>query len=221
MIQQLMCTYCNSEKHDHYNSYETLNNGSRFFYQCDACLRIFPETKGTFLAGLRTAISLIIAVLKSRSEGMGLNAACRVFEIAKNTLLNWERRFADAKETLAIYVLTHTFLFQVIEGDELYTKIGENLPVEQCEGWTIVLMDRATRLIWAAECGKKDRNLFLSAIQSLRDAIGCTDNVTRMTDGARRYGNIPFEVSHEVVRNGQRGRPRKVLLRGIKVRPKK
>jgi transposase-like protein len=220
MIQQLMCPYCNSEKHGHYNSYATLNNGSRMLYQCDACLRIFSETKGTFLAGLRTPISLIITVLKSRSEGMGLNAACRVFEIAKNTLLDWERRFADVKETLVVYALTHTFLSQVIEGDELYTKIGENLPVEQCEGWTIVLMDRATRFIWAAECGKKDRDLFLSAIQSLRDVIGCTGNVTLMTDGERRYGNILFEVCHEVVRNGQRGRPPKVLLKGIKVRLK-
>ena len=52
----------------------------------------------------------------------------------------WERRLADCKEPLFIYVLTHTFLKQLIEGDELYAKMNENIPPEDCEGWTIVLM---------------------------------------------------------------------------------
>jgi hypothetical protein len=50
--------------------------------------RFFSETKGTFLEGLKKPISFIIQVLKSRSEGMGFNAACRVFDIGKNTLLD-------------------------------------------------------------------------------------------------------------------------------------
>ena len=75
-------------------------------------------------------MSTIVIVLKARSEGLGVNAACRVFEIAKNTLLDWERRFAQLCETLMLYALMHTFLSQVIEGDELYTKVGRNVPVE-------------------------------------------------------------------------------------------
>jgi hypothetical protein len=39
-----------------------------------------------------------------------VNAACRVFEIAKNTLLKWEHRFSASKETLMLYSLTHTGL---------------------------------------------------------------------------------------------------------------
>jgi hypothetical protein len=159
-------------------------------------------------------------VLKARSEGLGLNAACRVFEIAKNTLLDWERRFADTKEILMVYALMHTFLAQVIEGDELYTKIRKNVPVEECEGWTIVLMDRASRFIWALECGKKDRDLFFSAIQLLRDVVERTGDVTLMTDGERRYGNLLFEICHEAVRSGQRGRPPRTLLKGVKIRLK-
>ncbi len=216
----MICPYCNSEQHDHLKSYETLNNGSRALYRCVGCLRVFSETKGTFLEGLRKPVSLIIRVLKSRTEGMGLNAACRVFEIAKNTLLDWENRFADAKEVLVLYALAHTFLAQTLEGDELYTKIRENLPVEDCEGWTIALMDRATRFIWALECGKKDKDLFLSAIQLLSKVIERTGNVTLVTDGERRYGNLLFEICHEVVHSGQRGRPPKTLPKGVKVRLK-
>jgi transposase-like protein len=220
MLQQSMCPYCNSIKCKLYTSYETLNNGSRLLYQCDDCHQLFSETKGTFLEGLRKPVSLIIQVLKARSEGMGLNAACRVFDIAKNTLLSWERRFSTMKETFLVYALTHTFLTQLIEGDELYTKVRSNVPVEECEGWTIVLMERASRFIWALECGKKDKDLFFSAIQLLGKVVERTGDVTLVTDGERRYGNFLFEICHEVVRNGQRGRPKKVLRKGVKIRLK-
>jgi transposase-like protein len=220
MLEQLSCPYCNSEKCESCKSYETLNYGNRWLYQCAACRQVFSETKGSFLEGLKKPVSLIVKVLKARSEGMGVNAACRVFEIAKNTLLDWERRFADLRETLMVYALMHTFLVQVIEGDELYTKVKKNVPVEDCEGWTIVLMERASRFIWALGCGKKDRTLFFWAIQILRKVIERTGDVTLVTDGERRYGNLLFEICHEVVRCGQRGRPPKVLRKGVKVRLK-
>ena len=122
MFNQVKCPFCHSKTCHSHQHYETVHNGTRTLFQCDDCQQIFSETKGTFLEGIRKPVSLIIKALKSRSEGMGVNAACRVFEIAKNTLLNWEHRFSDSKETLALYSLTHTFLSQVIEGDELYTK---------------------------------------------------------------------------------------------------
>ncbi|MCP5009938.1 MAG: IS1 family transposase [Aestuariibacter sp.] len=219
-MNQVCCPYCNSEKCEVCQSYETLNSGNRKLYRCATCQRVFSETKGTFLEDLKKPISLIVKVFKARSEGMGLNAVCRVFDIAKNTLLDWELRFADLKETLMMYALMNTFLVQVIEGDELYTKVGKNVAVEDCEGWTIVLMDRASRFIWALGCGKKDRQIFFWAIQMLRDVIERTGDVTLVTDGERRYGNLLFEICHEVVRSGQRGRPPKVLRQGVKVRLK-
>ena len=62
---------------------------------------------------------------------------------------------------LMIYALVHMFISQVIEGDELYTKVNQNVPAEESEGWTIMLMERASRFIWALGCGKKDRTLLL------------------------------------------------------------
>lgn len=44
--------------------------------------------------------------------------------------------------------------------------------------------------------------------------------MTLLTDGERRYGNILFEICHEVIKSGRRGRPPKVLPQGIKVRIK-
>lgn len=158
--------------------------------------------------------------MKSRSEGLGFNATCRVFEIAKNTLLFWERKLYGLTETLFLYSLVHSFIEQVIEGDELYTKVGKNVPVEECEGWTIVLMDRASRFIWDLKCGKKNSTLFFHSIQLLRLVIEQTEDLTLITDGERRYGNILFEICNEIIRSGKPGRPPKVLREGVKSRLK-
>jgi hypothetical protein len=52
------------------------------------------------------------------------------------------------------------FLQQLIEGDELYTRVHKKMPPEESQGWTIVLMDRATRFLWEMHCGRKNRKLF-------------------------------------------------------------
>jgi len=220
MSNSLRCPHCLSEHIKDYSVYETKNNGTRKLYQCIECHQVFSETKKTFLEGLKKPLSLIIKVLNARSEGMGFNAVCRVFEISKNTLLEWEWRFADLKGPLLIYALLNTFLTQLIEGDEIYTKVGKNVPADTSEGWTIVLMERASRFIWALECGKKDRELFLSAIQLLSNIIHRTGDVTLVTDGERRYSLVLFEICQEVFRSGRRGRPRRVLRRGVRVRLK-
>src|SRR5688572_32024577 len=43
-------------------------------------------------------------------------------------------------------------------------------------------------------------------------------DLSLLTDGERRYGNLLFEVCYELVKNGKRGRPKKTLTRGIRVR---
>ena len=83
---------------------------------CLSCGASFSETKNTFLEGLRTPVSLIWQVLKARTEGMALNATCRVFNIAKKSLLAWEKN-SDLQQTLLIYSMSHTFIQSVVEGD--------------------------------------------------------------------------------------------------------
>ena len=108
----------------------------------------------------------------------------------------------------------------VIEGDEFYTKVHKNDPPEESSGWTIVLMDRASRFIWEMSCGKKDRSLFKKAIKTMAELVDQTEDITLLTDGERRYGNILFEICHELLRTGKPGRPRKTLKKGVTVRVK-
>ena len=58
------------------------------------------------------------------------------------------------------------------------------------------------------------------AIESLCKVIEKTDDLTLITDGERRYGNFLFEICNELVRTGKRGRPKKPLKKGVKIRIK-
>jgi hypothetical protein len=70
------------------------------------------------MAGLKTPVSVIWQVLKARPEGMGLHAAARTFEKAKNTILAWERKCVDLHRVLLLYAVVHEVLASVIAGDE-------------------------------------------------------------------------------------------------------
>jgi transposase-like protein len=50
---------------------------------CQKCKSYFAETYGSVIAGLETPLSKIIKVLKTRMEGMGLNAVARTFRYSK------------------------------------------------------------------------------------------------------------------------------------------
>lgn len=93
---------CDSQTLEVHRCYETDHHGDRRLYRCGHGGEVFSETRGTFLAGLTKPLSTMVKVLKARSEGLGVNATCRVFDIAKNTLLNGERRFAALRETLML-----------------------------------------------------------------------------------------------------------------------
>jgi transposase-like protein len=95
------------------------NHDGRVIYKCEHCPAYFSETKNTLMEGLKTPVSVIWQVLKARTEGMGLNAAARTFEKAKNTILAWERKFLDLHQVLFLYALVHEFLELVLEGDEV------------------------------------------------------------------------------------------------------
>jgi hypothetical protein len=188
----------------------TVKNGEiRTVYVCQDCGNYFSETKNTPLEGLKTPVSRISLILEAINDGMGLNAACRTFHVGKNTIKRWIRRLGRLKETLLLYALCHQFIQLQIEGDELYTKVSETKPAHLSEGWTIVLMDRASRFIWELQCGERDADLFKQAMTTLTQVIDQTADLSLFTDGERRYGNLLFEICQEVIRTGQVGRPKK------------
>lgn len=209
MLSTRRCPECNNDNFKAHTTY-TVNSGEeRTIYHCQECASYFSETKNTPLEGLKTPLSRISTVLDAINDGMGLNAACRTFHVGKNSLKRWLSRLGNLKETLLLYALCHQFIQQLIEGDELYTRVGQNKPAAASEGWTVVLMDRASRFIWELQSGERDSQLFEQAMATLARVVEQTEDLTLLTDGERRYGNLLFELCQEVVRTGQVGRPKK------------
>ncbi len=214
------CPCCGSGKVKVHTNYRTKNHDLRKILYCKNCDSYFSETSLTPMSGLRTPLSQVIEVLNARGEGLGLNATDQNHKVAKKTIIDWEWRLSALKPTLMLYSLMHQFISLVIEGDELYTKIGSNIPASKSEGWTIVLMERGSRFLWELACGPKDEKLFQGALEILSQVIDKTGEVTLLSDGERRYGNILFSICHEVIRGGKSGRPKKRLRKGVRVRLK-
>ncbi|MEM9219857.1 MAG: hypothetical protein AAGD25_36705 [Cyanobacteria bacterium P01_F01_bin.150] len=189
-------------------------------YQCCECDEYFSETYGSPIAGLLTPISAIVQVLKARTEGIGLNAAVRTFGYAKNTISGRERRLAGLHQTLFLYGLVYEFLQLIFEGDELYTKVKKNRDAHESEGWTIVVMERASRYIAVLECGVKQQHLFMKAVETIVSFFEQSKAVALFIDGERRYSQLLFDICHEVFRSGKAGRLKKVMKKNCVVRLK-
>ena len=93
------CPCCAQDEAHHHANYMTQAHGLRTILHCRRCDIYFSETFATPLAGLRTPLSRIIEVLKSRTEGMSLNATARTFSVSKNSVIAWERRLSGIKPT--------------------------------------------------------------------------------------------------------------------------
>lgn len=208
-LTQRRCAECNSDNIKPHTGYTVRGGEQRCIYHCQDCGSYFSETKNTPLEGLKTPLSRITMILNAINDGMGINAACRTFHAGKPSIKRWLDRLGGLKETLLLYTLCHEFIQQLVEGDELYTKVGENKPAFASEGWTIVLMDRASRFIWELECGPRETGLFERAMQTLSQVIEQTEDLTLFTDGERRYGTLLFQICQEAVRMGRVGRPKK------------
>ena len=207
------CPQCNSLEYKPHTTYRVGSGEQRTIYHCQ-CGSYFSETKNTPLADLKTPVSRISTVLEAINDGMGLNAACRTFRVGKNSINRWLGRLGGLRETLHLYALCHQFLEQWVEGDELYTKVNQNKAAFASAGWTVVLMERASRFIWEIKCGQREADLFQQAMETLAQVIDHSDELTLVTDGERRYGNILFEICQEVIRTGKVGRPKKHLKLG-------
>jgi len=106
--------------------------------------------------------------------------------VSKNSIYRWQERRSGVKKTLLLFALTHQFLQQLIAGDARDTRVQKKVAPDESQGWTMVLMDRATRFIWDMHWGRKDRKLLKKALGLLCQVIQQTGDLTVLTDGERR-----------------------------------
>jgi transposase-like protein len=122
----MQCPHCHSET--------VVKNGTRRlpgepvvqYYRCRDCHRHFNERTGTPMARLRTPSKVVEFALKNRSEGMGARATERVFDKSHTTVLRWETRLGEVAEAWSPPAPPGSDV--TLAGDEVYTRVGENLP---------------------------------------------------------------------------------------------
>ncbi len=216
----LICPACGSPDSTGHGHDETVHNGTRSLRACTSCGTVFSETTGTPMQDIKTPISQVAAALRWRGEGLGLRATARVLGAHKHTIAEWERRFAGMNPPLMLYGLCHTFIPLTFEGDEIDTVVGQRIHPADSTGWTAILLERASRFLVDQQCGRKDATLFKKVMRSVAAYVKRTQDITFLSDGERRYGNTLFELCAQTVRTGKRGRPRKTLPKGGRVRLK-
>lgn len=126
------CVYCQSD--------QVVKNGSKALkssqvlqrYLCKTCGRRFNKRSGTPMTRLRTPATTVEMALNARHEGLGVRVAARVVGTSPSCITDWEERLsmhlpawsANAPERGEV----------TIEGDELYTRVAENLPPRSLPG---------------------------------------------------------------------------------------
>lgn len=76
-----------------------------------------------------------------------------------------------------------------LEQDELYTRVGENLPPSESEGWTMTCIERNSRYWVTVTVGRRDERLFEQGVQSSWQWERACRFMRWFSDGERRYAN--------------------------------
>ena len=120
------CPHCQSQKivkngKDYHQDSKAIQN-----YLCKGCGKRFNERTGTAMSRLRTPANVVSFALKMRTEGMGIRASGRVLEKSHTSIMRWEQKLATQSQQWSPPAPAGADI--TVEGDEVYTRVGENLP---------------------------------------------------------------------------------------------
>lgn len=147
------------------------------------------------MARLRAPSSVVAFALNVRSEGMGVQVTARSFGTSHSTLLRWEQRLAGKVESWSPPAPEDREVS--LEGDEVYTRVGENLPPPaSSEGWTIHFIERSSRYWVAAQAGHKDATLFQRGTQQAWQWAQACSYIRWFTDGERCYAKALWDLAN-------------------------
>ena len=95
---QMRCPYCDGKNVEEQNTYTIKCGAPRTMYHCSSCERAFSETRNTPIAQLKTPIAIVVQVLAALTEGLGINAATRLYGVSKNSISRWQERLSGVKK---------------------------------------------------------------------------------------------------------------------------
>ena len=89
--------YCPGKSIEAQCTYTMQCGAPRLLYHGAPCARSFSETHHTPLAQLQTPLALVVQVLAARTEGVGSNAATRLYGVSKKSIYRWQERLSGLK----------------------------------------------------------------------------------------------------------------------------
>jgi transposase-like protein len=120
------CPDCQSEQIVKNGKKSLQDHSSVQKYLCKDCGKQFNERTGTAMVRLRTSPMLVSFAMNMRTEGMGVRATGRSLGKSHSTIIRWEKRLAAQASQWSPPVPDGRDI--TLEGDEVYTRVGENLP---------------------------------------------------------------------------------------------
>jgi transposase-like protein len=97
-LTHIRCPYCDGKNVEEQRTYTIKGGEPRTMYHCAPCRRSFSETRNTPIAHLKTPIALVVQVLSALTEGVGINAATRLYSVSKNSIYRWQERLSSLKK---------------------------------------------------------------------------------------------------------------------------
>ena len=97
-LTHIRCPYCNGKNVEEQSTYTIKCGAPRIMYYCSSCERSFSETRNTPIAHLKTPIAIVVQVLDALTEGVGINAATRLYGVSKNSIYRWQERLSGVKK---------------------------------------------------------------------------------------------------------------------------
>jgi len=97
-LTPMRCPYGNGKSIEAQRTYTIQCGEPRTLYHCAPCTRSFSATRHTPIAQLKTPIACVGQVLAALTEGVGLNAATRLYGVSKNSIYRWQERLSGLKK---------------------------------------------------------------------------------------------------------------------------
>ena len=122
----MKCPHCESESISKNGKYRLKSGTEIQHYLCKGCEKRFSGKTGTPMFRIRTPAAAVAMALKMRGEGMSVRASARVMNCSHSTIMGWEQKMAAQEQQWSPQLPAEQSI--TIEHDELYTRVGENLP---------------------------------------------------------------------------------------------
>lgn len=100
-LMPIQCADCGCKHVNGSRTYTLKDGEQRMLYHCSSCGSEFSETKHTPMAHVHTPLSVIVHVLSALTEGLGINAATRLYSVSKNSICRWQERLSSVKKHCA------------------------------------------------------------------------------------------------------------------------